>query len=173
MGLKIRRGTIKDFPGALAIGRGMYREGLSDPNFGDYRFFKPTPRAKRKKWFATLIKDVKKKDAVYFVADLDGRVVGHCFVRRETPGSELSHVGVLGINVDKDHRNMRIGSKLLDAAIGASKGMFEILHLHVFSTNYIAKNLYKSRGFKSFGVGPRFIKRGNRYIDREYMYLDL
>jgi ribosomal protein S18 acetylase RimI-like enzyme len=173
MSIKIREGRTEDFQGALMLNRNMYREARSTPDFGDFLFFNLPSKARMRKWFSGLIKDVKKNDAIYLVADADGSIAGQCFVRRDTPGSELSHVGVFSILVDKKYRNKGIGSRLLDSAIKASKGQFEILHLRVFSSNSIAKKLYKSRGFRTFGVGPRFIKRGKRYFNREYMYLRL
>ncbi len=173
MSIKIREGRGSDFQGALMLNRNTYREVRSNPDFGDFLFFELPTKARMRKWFGGLIKDVKKNDAIYLVADVDGSMAGQCFVRRETPGSELSHVGIFSILVDKKYRNKGIGSRLLDSAIKASKGRFEILHLRVFSSNSIAKKLYKSRGFKTFGIGPKFIKRGKRYFNREYMYLQL
>ena len=173
MEIKIHPVRSRDFKNALKLNRNMYRESHSDPNFGDYLFSKEPSIDRMKTWFDTLIKDTKKKDAIYFIAEVDGDVAGQCFVRRDTPGSELSHIGIFSILVDKKYRKRGIGGKLLDSAIKASRHRFEILHLRVFKTNLIAKHLYRSRGFKSFGVAPGFIKRGKRYIDREYMYLKL
>ena len=173
MALKIRSAVKKDFKDVLGLNRSMYAEFHSNPNFGDFVFLKQPSRQRMLKWFNTLLQDVRKDNALYYVAELDGKVVGHCFVRRESPGSELSHVGVFSILVGKDHRKMGVGKKLLDHAIKESRGKFEILHLRVFKPNKIAKALYKSRGFRSFGIAPRFIKRKNNYIDREYMYLPL
>ena len=173
MALKIRAATKRDFNSVLGISRSMYLEVLLNPNFGDYVFLKRPSYQRMLKWFNTLLSDVRKGNALYYVAELDGKVVGYCFVRREVPGSELSHVGVFSILVGKDYRNRGIGKRLLDQAIKGSRGRFEILHLRVFKPNKIAKALYKSRGFKSFGIAPRFIKRKNRYFDREYMYLPL
>ncbi len=48
-----------------------------------------------------------------------------------------------------------------------------MLRLGVLATNGIAKRLYRSRGFKRFGIEPRAIKRGTRYIDNEYYCLNL
>ena len=171
--LKIRAAAKRDFNSVLGISRSIYVEVLHNPSFGDYVFFKRPSRQRMLKWFNTLLSDVRKGNALYYVAELDGKVIGYCFVRREVPGSELSHVGVLSILVSKDHRNMGVGKKLLRHAIKGSRKKFEILHLRVFKSNNIAKSLYKNMGFKSFGVAPKFIKRKNRYFDREYMYLPL
>ncbi len=173
MTIKIRPGKAKDFNGALILNRNMYDEARYDPDFGDSLFLKMPSKDRMMKWFGGLLNEAKRNNAIYLVAEVDGHIAGQCFVRRETPGSELSHVGVFSILVGKKYRRMGIGGKLLDSAIKASKNKFEILHLRVFASNKVAKKLYNSRGFKSFGVAPGFIKRGRRYIDREYMYLNL
>lgn len=173
MALRIRAAVSIDFNDVLALSRSMYAEIHKDPNFGDFVFLRRPSRKRMCNWFDTLLDDARKGNALYYVAELDGKVVGHCFVRREVPGSELSHVGVFSILVANGYRNMGVGRKLLDYTIRKSRGKFEIIHLRVFNSNSVAKKLYKSRGFKSFGVAPRFIKRGNKYFDRVYMYLPL
>ena len=144
MALKIRAAAKRDFNSVLDISRSMYLEVAFNPAFGDYVFLKRPSHQRMLKWFNTLLQDVRKGNALYYVAELDGKVVGHCFVRREVPGSELSHVGVFSILVGKDYRNRGIGKRLLDQAIKGSRGRFEILHLRVFKPNKIAKALYKS-----------------------------
>jgi L-amino acid N-acyltransferase YncA len=173
MSIKIRKATIKDFEAVRRLGRNFYKEAASNPDFGDYVFFKRPPRSSTLKWFTKLLSDVRKGNAISLMADADGQIAGHCFVRRVVPGSELSHVGELTILVDSGYRGKGIGGRLLDSIIKQSKGKFEMLRVGVFATNKIAKNLYKSRGFKRFGIEPRAVKRGKRYIDMEYYCLKL
>jgi GNAT superfamily N-acetyltransferase len=173
MDIKIRKATKEDFRGVLRLNRNMYKEIATNPDFGDWVFLKRPSKGNMFKWFTALLADARKGNAIYLVADVDGQIAGHCFVRMETPGSELSHVGVLSMLVDGAYRGRGIGRRLVDSVIRQSKGMFEILHLRMFSTNNIAKRLYKSRGFRRFGTAPRFIKRGSKYFDREYYYLSL
>ncbi len=173
MDAKIRSGRKNDFDGMLTLNRNMYTESRSDPDFGDSLYFKQPSERELRGRFNKLFEEIKKGDAIYLIAEVDGSIAGQCFIRRDTPGSESSHVGILSILIDKKYRNLGVGTKLLDSAIKTSKGAFEILHLRVFASNKIAKRLYGSRGFRPFGMAPGFIKRGSKYIDREYMYLRL
>ena len=173
MTIKIRKATKEDFDGVLRLNRNAYKEVASNADFYDWVFSKRPSRDDVLKWFTRLLADAKKNEAVYLIADADGHVAGHCFVRSDAANSEISHVGILSMLVDAEYRGRGIGGKLLDSAIRQSRGKFEILHLRVFSKNRIAKRLYRNRGFKRFGTAPRFIKRGSRYFDREYYYLNL
>ncbi len=173
MDIKIRQATEKDFDGVLRINRNAYKEVSSDPNFGDWAFLKRPSKSNMLKWFRKLLADTGKGNAISLLAEVDGKVVGHCFVRRIEPESELSHVGELSIIVDGAYRHKGIGGKLLDSIINRSRNGFEMLRLGVFADNKVAKRLYKSRGFRYFGTEPGFAKRGTRYFDNEYYYLYL
>lgn len=173
MGLSIASAARGDAAGVIALSRDAYEEASTDPSFGDYLFNRMPSRQRMKRWFDSLRDEAARGDAVYCVAKVDGTVAGHCFVRRDTPGSELSHVGVMGILVGRSYRNTGIGARLLGYTIRRCKGRFEILHLRVFSSNSVAKKLYRKFGFRPFGVAPGFAKRRGKYLDREFMYLDL
>ena len=49
----------------------------------------------------------------------------------------------------------------------------EVVELQVFVTNARARKLYESVASRSWGILPRAIKRQERYLDLEYMVLDL
>jgi ribosomal protein S18 acetylase RimI-like enzyme len=55
---------------------------------------------------------------------------------------------------------------------GAIEGVEQVL-LSGGITQEPAIRLYRSLGFDSFGEEPRALKIGDRYIDEEYMLLDL
>jgi ribosomal protein S18 acetylase RimI-like enzyme len=169
----IRKSTIKDFEGRRRLSIDFFKDATSDPNFGDCAFLKRPSRSSTRKWFKTLLSDVRKGNAISLMAEADGKIVGHCYARRVEPGSELSHVGELGMFVTSGYRGRGIGGKLLDSVIKQSKGKFEMLRLGVLATNKVAKHLYKSRGFRRFGTEPRAVKRGARYINMEHYYLHL
>lgn len=173
MNIMIRKATRRDLDGMLRLSSNVYREVAANPNFYDWVLLKKPSRGSMLEGFTRLLADAKKGDAVCLVAHADGQIAGYCFIRSDVPGSEISHVGILSILVDREYRGKGVGGKLLDSAIRRSRGKFEILHLRTFSENSIAKRLFKSRGFKYFGTAPRFIKRGSRYFDREYYYLNL
>ncbi|MDE1768486.1 MAG: GNAT family N-acetyltransferase [Candidatus Micrarchaeota archaeon] len=173
MSAKIRLAEQKDFEDVLQIGRSVYDEVEEDPAFGDHIFLTMPNRQEMKKWFEKLREDMKSGDAVYAVAEIDGKVVGHCFVRRSLPVSEFAHVGTFSILVHKDHRSAGIGRQMAKFTIAKCKQKFRLLQLFVFGSNVRAKRLYRSLGFKDAGTIPKFYKRGKKYIDRDIMYMEL
>jgi ribosomal protein S18 acetylase RimI-like enzyme len=126
-------------------------------------------------WFAGQYRRVLEGDCVLSVAEVDGRVVGNCVIDRHAPSasSEGGHVGMLGILVDKEFRGKGVGSALLQHAIDAARGKFEIVRLSVFSVNQRAQELYQRFGFTHCGHMPHHVKRGTTYFDEEQMVLVL
>lgn len=124
-------------------------------------------------WFTTLYRDILADNVVALVAEEDHRVVGVCDVHRLRPGSEVSHIGVLGIAIRKGYRNRGIGTELISGVIEACRGRFEVIRLSVFVNNDRAKHLYEKLGFIEHGVLPRSIKRNDRFYDEVLMHMFL
>jgi len=103
--------------------------------------------------FSELYAAVLRGDAVAYVAEADGRVVG--------------------MYVVEGYRGKGIGKALLRKTVEGCRGKFEIIVLEVLATNTVAKRLYQSMGFRTYGVLPGGVKRADRYIDVELMYLRL
>ena len=123
-------------------------------------------------WFSELYKSFLGGNAVVSVAEVDGKVVGMCEVRRKSRQPE-SHRGVLGIAVLAGFRGRGTGSGLLSQTLLKCKGRFEIVELEVFSHNLAAKRLYERFGFKHIARIPRAVKRGDGYIDADLMQLEI
>ena len=82
---------------------------------------------------------------------------------------------IWGVYVRGTCRNQGIGRALLLALlekIRTSQGVEQVT-LTVVSGQYAAIELYRSLGFKTFGVEPRGLKLGERYFDNEHMVLQL
>jgi len=124
-------------------------------------------------WFSNLYGDVMRGDAKCLVAEEDGHVVGLCDVHSKRPGSEVAHIGILGIAILKGYRDRGIGKSLLQGMIKACVGHFEILTLEVFSINTRAYELYKKAGFRENGSLEKALKRKGRYYEEIKMYMDL
>ena len=124
-------------------------------------------------WFGHAYRGVLSGDAVISVADVSGRVVGSCHIRRLGPAatSESAHVAVLGIVVDAPYRGRGIGEALMRHALERSRGKFEVIRLQVFSINERAQRLYRRIGFVPCGHHPRAVRRGGQYFDEEEMVL--
>jgi len=125
-------------------------------------------------WFSAHYRHAMEGDEIYVVAEWAGHVVGSCTITRDGPGpgSEESHVGRLGILVDRNHRGKGVGTALLESALGAARSKFDVVYLTVFSVNERALHLYRRFGFAVCGHLPAVVKRGDRYYDEEQMVLD-
>ena len=122
-------------------------------------------------WFARMYRDVLNGEQILSVAEVDGRVIGSCSVRRHGSSAsfEGGHVAVLGIVVAEAHRGRGIGEALMRHAIERCRGKFEVIRLTVFSVNERARRLYRRVGFVETGHQPRGVRRGDQYYDEEEM----
>jgi ribosomal protein S18 acetylase RimI-like enzyme len=105
----------------------------------------------------------------------DGRLEGTAGFYRET-GPKTRHKGrIWGVYVTPEKRRGGIGRKLLQLLLDRARAIdgLDQIHLSVTTTQTAAAQLYRSMGFESFGVEPRALKIGGRYIDEEYMLLRL
>lgn len=86
------------------------------------------------------------------------------------PYKKLSHQCLFAIIIDQNHQKKGIGTKLMQELIKLAKEKFhlEFIHLEVYAGNP-AINLYRKLGFEQYGTHPKFIKDGNRYIDKILM----
>lgn len=103
------------------------------------------------------------------------RLTGMAGFYRE-PGEKNRHKGrIWGVYVTPKSRGTGLGRNLLQTVIDRARtidGLEQIL-LSVAATQTRAAGLYRSLGFASFGCEPRALKIGDRYIDEEYMILNL
>lgn len=170
----IRNVKLTDFDGVLALSRSMYKEAETNSDFGDYLFLKRPTRVKMDEWFAKVYDEAKNGHSIYLVAEENGAIVGHCFIRkRDIPDSERSHTGALSILVNKEWRNRGIGTMLIKKALRLSRKKFDIIQLSVLTNNPKAISLYKRLGFRKWGIEPMYAKRDGKYIDSVHMYLRL
>jgi RimJ/RimL family protein N-acetyltransferase len=153
----------------------LFEERTADPEIGITLFRTRPSYSDEVTWFTSLYRKVLAGDAIVAVAELGGQAVGHCTIGRAGPteDSEGSHVGELGILVDRDHRGSGIGRALLANALGQCAGKFELVRLSVFAVNRRARRLYEEFGFVYVGTIPRAIHRGDRYLDEDLMVKDL
>ena len=104
-------------------------------------------------------------DAIVFVADDEGAIVGRLSIARD-PHSASRHVADLGLMVASTHRRRGIGKALLEqAASWARDAGVSKLELHVFPWNEPAIQLYERFGFEREGLRRRHYRRGAEYVD--------
>ncbi len=103
------------------------------------------------------------------------QLMGMAGFHRET-GLKSRHKGrVWGVYVTAAARGTGIGRRLLETLLKrASKiaGLDRIL-ISVTTTQVAATSLYRSLGFVPFGREPKALKLGDRFIDEEYMVLEV
>jgi ribosomal protein S18 acetylase RimI-like enzyme len=84
------------------------------------------------------------------------------------------HKGELwGVYVRPGARREGLGSALVAAVIEHARGRVAQVHATVAVTNRAARRLYRRLGFEPYGLEPRGLKVGGRYLDQELLVLPL
>lgn len=114
--------------------------------------------AEEKEWIKGMLRDIKSKKCVSLMVKVDGKLIGGAGVDSKKEG--LSHIGIIGIALQKEARGLGIGTRLLNKVMELAKQELktEIIELHYFKGNP-AVSLYKRLGFKEVGVFPDMRKR--------------
>jgi ribosomal protein S18 acetylase RimI-like enzyme len=103
----------------------------------------------------------------------DGHLVAMVGFHREK-GLKSRHKGrIWGVYVTPEKRATGLGRVVLEMVLQrgiAMDGVEQVL-LSVTATQTAAIGLYRSLGFESFGLEPRALKIGDRYVDEEHMIL--
>ncbi|MBO3803362.1 MAG: GNAT family N-acetyltransferase [Candidatus Brockarchaeota archaeon] len=124
-------------------------------------------------WLSRSIAQLEKGNALYLVAEVDGRVVASSGVTRRSAPCE-SHVGDLGIVVKAGYRDVGIGTEVIRTLIEEARAMgLKILVLTVFATNERAIHVYEKAGFRQTGRIPNGIFRNGKYVDRVIMVKEM
>lgn len=120
------------------------------------------------------VEHLKEYGAAFYVADVNGEVVGYIMPRIEWGFSNIKQLPILvkkghvvSIAVLEQYRNKGIGKALLEASLKAMKEIYgaEEVYLEVRVSNEPAIHLYKKLGFKEVKVLKHY------YADGEDAYL--
>ncbi|MFQ5933840.1 MAG: GNAT family N-acetyltransferase [Dehalococcoidia bacterium] len=132
---------------------------------------KPT-RESEAEWLANRLRSMESGRVIAVVGEVDGKVVANSEVMIK-PG-RMSHVGLLGISVSHEYRDVGLGYEMMKTLIEESrKEGLEVLVLDVFATNRRAIYQYEKVGFRHTGMIPKGIKRNRKHIDLLRMALEL
>lgn len=94
----------------------------------------------------------KNQLARYFIAEVDGLVVGYGGI-----WLILDEGHITNIAVDKEYRRLGIGKRILEELIGLCKECNVVaMTLEVRQNNEPAKNLYKEYEFIEYGIRPNY-----------------
>ena len=106
----------------------------------------------------------------------EGWLVGAVGVKR-WPRQKQRHKATIWIMyTHADFRGKGTGRILLDAALERCRQdpEIELVHLSVSGDSPAARNLYRSAGFRTYGIEPRALRiDGGHYVDVEQMVLDV
>jgi len=162
-----------DFDGILESYYHLYDERAAGEPIGISLFADRPTLGDEVTWFANLFRRSIQHELITVVAEEDGRPVGSCTIQpiSASRDGELGHIGELGILVDHRYRGRGAGTALMIQALERARGQFEIVRLGVFADNTRAIELYRRLGFIPYGRLPRGIRRGDHYIDEEFMFL--
>ena len=145
-----------------------YNEVIDEGNYQP-SFSKVTDKFEKISWFNELIG----YGNLCTVAELKGKtkniVIGQCTINDdEWEASE--HVGLLGIIIRKDFRNMGLGKKLMEFSLNESKknGKSKIV-LGTLISNERAITLYEKLGFRRIGIRQKQFLMKKKYIDELLM----
>ena len=169
----IRELQPSDFKDLFECYSSYYNELKENPTLGLPSFPTEPSMNQDLDWFSNLCRKVALGNTVAIVVEVDSHVVGLCEVGRVLASPEVSHRGILGMAIRREHRGKGLGSAMLKLTLEKCKGKFEVIELSVFSNNDAAKRLYEKFHFKPIGVRPRAIKRGDSYFDEDIMILVL
>ncbi|MBH1940896.1 GNAT family N-acetyltransferase [Mobilitalea sibirica] len=111
----------------------------------------------------------------FLIAELDGNIIGNCYVGIEVNNKRYLHRAGMAIVVRKDCWNKGIGKKMMQECINwcNQKGI-EQLELEVVTQNERAITMYKSFGFDIYGTKKHALKYADgTYADEYFMCLFL
>ncbi len=169
MSYSIRPLERGDFKSLISTYFAYYDELNENPDLG-LTFYHEKPSIKDERgWFDSLYEGIRKRNIIARVLAADSKVVGLCDVNSMRPASEMDHIGILGIAINKEHRNQGHGTQLLTQTVNACRGRFEIIRLTVFTANDLAIHIYKRAGFNKIGTLKKQNKRGDKYYDVDVM----
>lgn len=105
------------------------------------------------------------KDAEWFVAEIDGRVVGQCSVGLVRRSARYRHRAEVAFVIIKEYCNLGIGGKMMTECIKwcKEKGVSQI-ELDVVKENVRAIKMYEEFGFEITGTIPKAL----HYLDGTY-----
>ena len=128
---------------------------------------------KKEKIFITNI--LNDNDTDWFVAEIEGNVIGQCSVGLVSKNERYRHRAEVTFVVLKDYWGMGIGGKLMQECIRWCKDKnITQIELDVVAENNRAINMYESFGFKTVGTIPNAMRyKDGTFADKNLMVLKL
>lgn len=144
--MRIRRMTLSDLPGVIAVERKSYQFPWGEDIFRDCF------RARYECWVCE---------------ELDN-VLGYCIA-----SIAVGEAHILNICVDPAEQGQGIGRKLLENLIETARGRAETVFLEVRPSNTVAITLYENLGFNEIGIRKDYYPAENGREDALMLALEL
>jgi ribosomal-protein-alanine N-acetyltransferase len=144
--MRIRRMTLSDLPGVIAVERKSYQFPWGEDIFRDCF------RARYECW----------------VCEEQDNVLGYCIA-----SIAVGEAHVLNVCVDPAEQGQGIGRKLLENLIETARGRAETVFLEVRPSNTVAIALYENLGFNEIGIRKDYYPAENGREDALMLALEL
>lgn len=132
----------------------------------------PPTEKEEQDFFARMLEDVEKKDAIYIMAYVGDVFAGNGRVNRGK--GRHRHAGHIGISLRAAYRDEGIGTELMKSLIDEARALgLRLLTLTCFETNAPALHVYEKLGFQKAGVIPGAIAFKGQFIGEVHYYLPL
>lgn len=119
----------------------------------------------------SVLKKIVAKKQVFLSAWVNGKLAGSSGI--ELKRDAFGHEGEFGIALRETYRGKGIGKLLMKVVLEEAEKVLpdlKLVTLGVFGENTLARDIYKSFGFKEFGWLPEGVFRKGKYDDHIFMY---
>jgi ribosomal protein S18 acetylase RimI-like enzyme len=111
----------------------------------------------------TISEDLKDKSVHYFVAELDGEIIGYAKIKQDAKIDCVkanAPIEICRLYLLEEYTGKGFGAKLMQHCLGfAKKNGHDVVWLGVWEYNYRAQKFYQKFGFKR--VGEHIFQLGN------------
>jgi GNAT superfamily N-acetyltransferase len=111
------------------------------------------------------------REQAVFGAFVDGELCGIAGFARAAQAKKRHKGELWGVYVREGARREGLGSAVVGAVIEHARGEVAQLCATVALVNRPARRLYRKLGFEPYGLEPRGLKVGERYLDQEHLVL--
>jgi RimJ/RimL family protein N-acetyltransferase len=119
-------------------------------------------------WLSGLLSRLERAKTFFMVAEVKGKIIASSDINKQNGFQK--HVGVVGIVIKKDFRELGIGTVMMGFLIEQAKKMgMKVLTLTAFASNKRAIHVYEKVGFVQTGLIPKKHLKNDEYIDEVIM----